>query len=233
MNEEQLNEQQNPEIEQVAKEISEEQDSQEDEFEDSSEDQKVCPYCGKAIKKSAKKCKHCGKWVEKQCPECAEWVNAKAKKCRYCGYILDPWQRRLQEKAAQEQASKAEEANSSEEEENEDSNVGFLLYFEAVLIAFILGDAYDLDWWGYIVIAIVLIGLLNIHTLRVGFCIGVSIIWGFIGACLAPFIFGASEGQIAARILTDNFADYWWLGLIATIVSLVLHASEMSKKTSD
>ena len=49
---------------------------------------KVCPYCGGEINQSAKKCKHCGKWLEKQCPQCGEWVNAEAKKCRFLWVLV-------------------------------------------------------------------------------------------------------------------------------------------------
>lgn len=29
------------------------------------EETKLCPFCGHEIKSSAKKCIHCGKWLEK------------------------------------------------------------------------------------------------------------------------------------------------------------------------
>ena len=45
----------------------------------------ACPYCGQEILVTAKKCKHCGEWLEKKCPHCGEWIKADAMKCRYCG----------------------------------------------------------------------------------------------------------------------------------------------------
>lgn len=54
---------------------------------------KNCPFCGKEVLVTAKKCKHCGQWLEKQCPTCGEWINAKAMKCRYCGTWLNKYAR--------------------------------------------------------------------------------------------------------------------------------------------
>lgn len=52
------------------------------------EETKMCPYCGGEILSDAKKCKHCGKWLEKKCPSCGEWIKAEAKKCKHCGEWL-------------------------------------------------------------------------------------------------------------------------------------------------
>ena len=64
---------------------------------------KHCPYCGEEILAVAKKCKHCGEWLEKQCPSCGKWIEAGTAKCQFCGYWLDPRQRQLQEKVENEQ----------------------------------------------------------------------------------------------------------------------------------
>ena len=64
---------------------------------------KYCPYCGEEILAVAKKCKHCGEWLEKQCPSCGKWIEAGTAKCQFCGYWLDPRQRQLQEKVKNEQ----------------------------------------------------------------------------------------------------------------------------------
>ena len=78
---------------------------------------KLCPYCGEEIIAAAKKCKHCGKWLDeppaipkasdeqeapaagqeatatekatKPCPCCGEEILATAKKCKHCGEWLD------------------------------------------------------------------------------------------------------------------------------------------------
>lgn len=51
---------------------------------------KVCPYCGEEILAVAKKCKHCGEWLDKpkqpqkSCPVCGETIDAKAEICPFC-----------------------------------------------------------------------------------------------------------------------------------------------------
>ena len=62
-----------------------------------------CPACGEEIKKIAKKCKHCGEFIEqkqeetvtpepvpatKDCHACGEEVKFIAKKCKHCGEAL-------------------------------------------------------------------------------------------------------------------------------------------------
>lgn len=49
---------------------------------------KRCPYCGEEILLVAKKCKHCGEWLDrkemKPCPICGEEIEADATVCPYC-----------------------------------------------------------------------------------------------------------------------------------------------------
>ena len=64
---------------------------------------KTCKYCGGEVIDTAKKCKHCGKWLNKEsettqikniqkmnteiktCPHCGKTVLPTVKKCKYCG----------------------------------------------------------------------------------------------------------------------------------------------------
>ena len=50
------------------------------------EEMKSCPFCGKEIHANAKKCIHCGQWLDEtiKCPTCGETINASAKICRFC-----------------------------------------------------------------------------------------------------------------------------------------------------
>ena len=53
---------------------------------------KKCVFCGQEIAHSAKKCKHCGKWLDEQervCPYCLEKIPLSAKKCSHCGSVVE------------------------------------------------------------------------------------------------------------------------------------------------
>ena len=55
------------------------------------EETKRCPYCGEEILAVARKCKHCGEWLDKDeekekkvCPVCGELVDSDKEVCPYC-----------------------------------------------------------------------------------------------------------------------------------------------------
>lgn len=50
---------------------------------------KTCKYCGGEIMDTAKKCKHCGEWIDINCPYCDGEVSTQANKCPHCGEKLN------------------------------------------------------------------------------------------------------------------------------------------------
>ncbi|MCF0186723.1 MAG: zinc ribbon domain-containing protein [Bacteroidaceae bacterium] len=58
------------------------------------EETKRCPYCGEEILAVAKKCKHCGEWVDQKvemiaCPICGEDNPKGTKVCIHCGEPIE------------------------------------------------------------------------------------------------------------------------------------------------
>ena len=59
-------------------------------------EKKNCPYCGEEILDTAKKCKHCGEWLEVKekekelipCPCCGEEIEAGTENCIHCNEQL-------------------------------------------------------------------------------------------------------------------------------------------------
>ena len=196
------------------------------------ENKKTCPYCGAEILADAKKCKHCGKWIEKQCPQCKEWVNGEAKKGRFCGYWFDPWQRRLQEKAEAERTQGVSQAEIEDaiEDRKEQKEAGCILNIECALSVALIGFFYGWSWWGYVLGIVVGYMLLGIQLFRVIYCIAVSIVWGMVGVALAPWILDESDLKMTSRLLTDNYSDYWWVGGIVLLISLIFHWPAMKAK---
>lgn len=52
------------------------------------EETKKCPYCGEEILAVARKCKHCGEWLDRKeqipCSVCGELIDADASVCPHC-----------------------------------------------------------------------------------------------------------------------------------------------------
>lgn len=47
-----------------------------------------CPFCGEEIQSTAKKCKHCGEWLNNHCPVCGEIIPPNSPICPNCNSRL-------------------------------------------------------------------------------------------------------------------------------------------------
>ena len=177
---------------------------------------KHCPYCGGEIVATAKKCKHCGKWVEKKCPACGEWINAEANKCRYCGSWVSDYAKWKYEKETgikepkpqqPQQTLDAETLQEAMEDHEDAKQASCMLNIESVILVGIYGWYYDWSWVGFIVAFIVLEILLAIRFTRILFCLGATAMW-------AVFFYS----------LVGT-----WAAVVAAIVALCVHIPAFSK----
>ena len=77
---------------------------------------KICPHCGGEILAVAKKCKHCGQWLDEdapkpspatiRCPICDEDIPADSVICPECGETLKPASTPVEEPALEEPQKK-------------------------------------------------------------------------------------------------------------------------------
>lgn len=197
----------------------------------------TCPYCGKEILEVAKKCKHCGMWIEKKCPHCGEWIKADAMKCRYCGSWLNKFAKDKYERENNiSSIPSSTDNNIGENIEDamnnyeENSDAGCLMKIECLLIIVMLGLCYRWMWWKYFIAVAIGYTLLSFRILRILYCIGISILWGIIGLFLAPLIIDDSDWEMLLRMADEDFADYWWVALLFGGLSLLLHWPAMKSR---
>lgn len=146
------------------------------------ENVKQCPHCGGEILQTARKCRHCGKWIEKKCPVCGEWILAEAKKCKHCGSWLNKFTREKYEPQTADAGPSLTREQIQEEIEDADDkgNASCLLHIETGVMAALFWWAYDSVW--IMLIAIVVLELLLcIRAIRIIYCLAVSLVWAAIG----------------------------------------------------
>lgn len=178
-----------------------------------------CPACGEQIAADSKKCNLCNEEIEKQCPCCKEWITSDAKRCKHCGTWLN--------KFVQEQFE-GPKAPPAEAEEGGDGSFNIFVHIESVLVFGGFGALLGYDWLPICIAIFVVFVLLSFQFFRIIYSILISGVWGLIGLSIAPLLMDESDFEIEMRMMTDNFGDYWWIAIIAFVVSLLLHGSYMS-----
>jgi RNA polymerase subunit RPABC4/transcription elongation factor Spt4 len=165
------------------------------------EETKLCPFCGQEIKSSAKKCIHCGKWLEKKCSACGEWIKIDANKCRYCGSWQGDYEKWKYEKATgiktdptpQPSARAVDEERMKQmmEEKSDEKNSGCLLYVEGLIVLSLYMWYFDWGWIEWIIAYVVFSILTSIHFTRILVCLAMCGLWAY-------FAYGVFESWIVA-----------------------------------
>ena len=106
------------------------------------------------------------------------------------------------------------------------------MYIELMLILGIAGYFYDWAWWKFLIFAFIGIIMIGIRIVRIIYCILISVVWALLGLAFAPWIVGDTDLDVLIRIGTNDYGEYWWVALIAGILSLSLHAPAMKSDFS-
>ena len=170
----------------------------------------ACPNCGQEILATAKKCKHCGEWLEKKCPHCGEWVKIDAMKCKHCGSWLNKFAKERYEREnnipqavdPELEEKRREKERKAEKAAEGISTAGCLMMVECGIALTLLYFARDWSWWQVVLAGIGGFLLLGFRTVRFLYCIAISVFWASLGW---------------------DLGDAWWMGALFFILSLVFH----------
>ena len=176
------------------------------------EETKLCPFCGEVILSVAKKCLHCGKWLEKKCPACSEWIQIDAKKCRYCGEWLSDYEKWKYEKETGINTTPQTTPSSEKKNNPTENDISCLLSLETLGIICLYTWYYDIAIWKSVIAFFTLAYLLYVRCIRILVCVFICILWGV-------FLYEILESTIGA--------------IAAFAVAVAIHSPQFSKTKVD
>ena len=145
----------------------------------------ACPNCGQEILATAKKCKHCGEWLEKKCPHCGEWIKIDAMKCRHCGSWLNKFAKERYEREnniPQAVDPELEKRRAEKEKKGEKiATAGCIMTIECGIALTLLYFALHWSLWQVVLAGIGCFFLLSFRTLRFLFGVAISFFWAALG----------------------------------------------------
>ena len=145
----------------------------------------ACPNCGQEILATAKKCKHCGEWLEKKCPHCGEWVKIDAMKCKHCGSWLNKFAKERYEREnniPQAVDPELEKRRAEKEKKAEKAaTAGCIMMVECGIALTLLYFALNWSWWQVVLAGVGGFLLLSSRMVRFLYCIVISLFWGALG----------------------------------------------------
>lgn len=163
------------------------------------EDVKNCPYCGEVILASAKKCKHCGEWLDKNFAKTRKKPPKKVDNKQTIVHVHNTVQQ------SNEQSQTVFVAPSSED--------SYLLVEIFIVSAFF--GYYLSSWWVFLGFLVSMIAMLFIPILDTILCFALAFFMG---------LFGWSIGKL---IGSDGAS--WVIGIIVGIGTLFVNLQEKNE----
>jgi len=138
---------------------------------------KECPYCGEEILATAKKCKHCGEWLDEEIDD-----------------------EEIDEDDDDESVSARDTMRGAIEEANWNEENSAALPVQAGIIAIIMGFVCK-SWWAGLGTFFGMIILILLPRIGVAVCVILSILYGYVGYVIGAYFFSTSAGWVIAIVV--------------------------------